>query len=58
MKKQPKMILKPTLRVQRGLYAACHVAMAGYDAADGLGDVTHEDAKRIREAMTWLEALS
>jgi hypothetical protein len=55
-KKEPKMIPKPTLCVRRGLYAACHVAMASYDAADGRGDVSHEDAKRIEEAMIWLES--
>lgn len=58
MQKPKKMTPMPTLRVRRGLYAACHVAMAGYEAAEGRGDVSNADAERIEEAMAWIESLS
>lgn len=36
-----------------GIIAACHVALAAYDAAEGSGDVGHDDARRIRNALDW-----
>lgn len=46
---------KPSLGVLRGLYAACNVALAAFEAAsDGSGDVTKTDAMRIEAAMIWI----
>jgi hypothetical protein len=40
-----------------GLRVACNVAMAAFDAApDGSGDVSKDDARKIRSALAWLRA--